>query len=109
MPSSREGRDELVVEMCGQHCAPGCAWVLCSYHLAKGFRAIQYGVVSTIPSSNMCQLGLWSVDTVISNKGVVFSVGPINCNGFAIRHRDIFLSSCDRHAIHFFFRDGHSN
>ena len=54
--------------------------------LQKIFRP--YGVVSTIPSSNMCQMSLRSDDTVISNKGCGFQR---QANGFAIKHEDIFL------------------
>jgi hypothetical protein len=60
--------------------------------LLKGFRS--HGIVSTIPSSNICQLGLRIVDSVISNKGLQQS----GTRSYFFHHVTV--------TRHFFFWDG---
>jgi hypothetical protein len=68
------GRKELAVEMRGQDNAPCCVWVLRCDHVGEVFQAIWCRVLESVLLYVPIELAEGRND-VISNKGVVFSVG----------------------------------
>jgi hypothetical protein len=68
------GREELAVEMCGQDNAPWCVWVLRRDHVGEVFQAIWCRVHESVLFYVPIELAERRND-VISNEGVVFSVG----------------------------------
>jgi len=68
------GRKELAVEMCGQDDAPWCVWVFRCDHVGKVFQAIWCRVFESVLFYVPIELSERRND-VISNEGVVFSVG----------------------------------
>jgi hypothetical protein len=76
--------------MCGQDNAPWCVWVLGRDYVGEVFQAIWCRVLESVLFYVPIELAEGRND-VISNKGVVFSVGWTPINGFSNQAQIVYV------------------